>query len=365
MSLINNIFEKKHEPIRSYADFWIWFQQNKDKFFDVVKSRRNIEKDFFNKLSPKLSELKDGYFYLTGMLDDNIVELVLTADGNPKNIVFVEELVNSAPEIEGWKITAHKQPMDINKLSINMGDYEFSRENLDFYANESADYPDQIDISVIHNELNEENRRQIESGIYIFLDNYLGEIDFLTKIDNLKIIGKNEIEKEPVPISELKEFLIRREGKFVEKYEGVRYDTENDAYSILEAELQSGNMLLAVINTDLLNWNRKASHPWISVLTLKYDGSENNGMPDETDYALLNNIEEEITHNLKDKDGYLDIGRQTAESEREIYFACNDFREPSKVFYEVQQKYSDKFEIEYDIYKDKYWQSFERFNQNQ
>jgi hypothetical protein len=130
---------------------------------------------------------------------------------------------------------------------------------------------------------------------------------------------------------------------------------------MLEAELENGNKLLAVVNTELLNWDSKASHPWISIITFKYDGRKTNGMPNDNDYQLLNNVEEEILRELKDKNGYLNIGRQTAENEREIYFACNDFRKPSKVFYEIQQKYSDKFKIDYTIFKDKYWQSYERF----
>src|SRR5690606_20493277 len=108
MSFIKNIFGKKDKPIKSYSDFWNWFQNNEKTFFNVVKSHKDIEKGFFDKLSPKLAELKDGYFYLTGMYDDNTVELVLTADGNTKNIVFIEELIEQAPKINGWKFTALK-----------------------------------------------------------------------------------------------------------------------------------------------------------------------------------------------------------------------------------------------------------------
>ena len=36
-------------------------------FFDVVKIQRNIEKDFFDKLSPKLAELKDGFYVNLGI----------------------------------------------------------------------------------------------------------------------------------------------------------------------------------------------------------------------------------------------------------------------------------------------------------
>jgi len=193
------------------------------------------------------------------------------------------------------------------------------------------------------------------------LDNYLGELAFLNNIDNLKTIGKKEAVKELISIGKLKDYLTWRQKEFVEKYEGVRYDTESDTYSVLEAELESGNTLIAVINTELLNWDSKASHPWISVLTLKFDGSNSNGMPNKGDYKLLDKIEEDVMQELRDIDGFLNIGRQTAKGERDVYFACKDFRKPSKVFYDIQQKYSDSFGIEFDIYKDKYWKSVEKF----
>lgn len=364
MSFLKNIFGKKDEPIKSYSDFWTWFQKNEKDFFNVVKSSENIEKGFFNKLSPKLAELKEGYYYVTGMYDDNTVELVLTADGTIKNIVFIEELVEAAPKIEGWKFTALKPSLKIEDVTIKMGGIEFSSENLFFYSNELPNYPDEIDVCIIHNDMTDDNRQQIINGTYIFLDNYLGELDFVNNIDNLQVITKSEAKKELVPIAKLKDFLIWRQKEFVEKYEGVRYDTENDEYSIMEAELESGNMLLAVINTNLLEWDRQSSHPWLAVMTLKYDGSKKNGMPNNADYELLGSIEDEIMLSLKDKDGNLNIGRQTANNERDIYFACKDFRKASKTFYETQKNYGDKFEIKYDIYKDKYWQTFERFKQH-
>lgn len=364
MSFLKPIFGKKGEPLKSYTDFWNWFKKNEKDFFAVVKRHTNMEKDFFDKLSPKLEELKDGYFYVSGMFDDNTAELILTADGNTKNIVFVEELVNSAPQIKGWKFTALKPTSNIKDISIEMASHKFTDENISFYANNFPDYPDEIDITIVHNDLVEENKVQIQNGTQIFLDNYLGELDFINNIDCLTTIGKQDAQKELIPIAKLKDFLTWRQKEFIEKYEGIRYDTKNDNYGLLEAELHSGYKLFAVINTQLLNWDNKASHPWISVLTLEYDGSNNNGMPNDKDYELLDKIEECIMQKLKDFDGYLNIGRQTAKGERKIYFACKDFRKPSKVFFKTQQDHSDKFKIDYDIYKDKYWQSFERFNTN-
>ena len=362
MSFLKNIFAKKDDPVRTYDDFWNWFQKNEKSFFKSVNLHKNVEKDFFQKLSPKLDELKEDIYYLTGMYDQNTAELVLTADGSIKNIVFVEELVSAAPKIEGWKFTALKPALDIKDVSIKMQDYEFSTETLSFYANESPEYPDEIDITIVHKDLDEENRSTITSGIYIFLDNYLGELVFATTVDSIKVAGTNEAKNELVPIEKLKDFLKWRQKEFIEKYDGKRYDTDSDRYSILEAELQNGNALVAVINTDLLNWDSKASHPWMVVAELKYDGSKNNGMPDEETYKLLDGVENRIMEELKDFDGYLNIGRQTADNAREIYFACKDFRKPSKLLQQIQNDYKNKAGMSFDIYKDKYWKSFERFN---
>lgn len=364
MSFLKSLFNTKKQPINSYADFWNWFEQNEQKFHKVLKNQGNINKVFFDKLAPKLNELKDGFWYLAGMYDENTSELVITPDGAIKNIVFVEELIQKAPKITNWKFTALKPALDIENVRIDMAGYTFDSENLSFYSIDHKNYPDEIDIVIVHNEYNKQNESTIVNGTYIFLDNYLGELNSVTTIDNLKVISKNQAEKELIPISKLKDFLIWREKEFVEKYKGLRHNTDDDNYSSLEATLENGLPLLAIVNSDLLNWDSKASHPWISVMEIKYDGGNNNGMPNDSDYQLLNEIEEKIMLELKDSDGYLNIGRQTADSIREVYFASIDFRKPSKVLHNIKNEYENRIEIDFDVYKDKYWQSFNRFITN-
>jgi hypothetical protein len=362
MNILKNIFGKKENlAIKSNADFWTWFQKNELKFHEVVKSGNNFEEGFFDSLSEKLNELKDGYYFLAGMVSDDIAELVLTADGNLNNIVFVEEIVNEAPRLKNWKFTAFKKAYGSEGFEIKMGPMVFNDKNIFFYENKVENYTDNIDITLVYSDKNSNNASQMGQGVCIYLENYIGELEFATQIDAYNVIGKDEAKNELIPISKIKEYLIWRQKEFNEIYDGIWYDSINDAHSVMEAELESGNMLLAVINSDLLNWENKASHPWIGYLIFKYDGSKTNGMPNESDFQILNQIEEEILEELKDIDGNLYIGRQTADGEREMYFACKDFRLASKIFYNIQQKYSEKFEIEHGIYKDKYWQSFNRF----
>lgn len=359
MRIFNNILGKKHTSIKNYNNFWKWFNKNEQVFYNAVKSGNNIEEIFFDKLSLKLDEIKEGMYFQTGMFDDSTVELVITPDCDLKNIVFAEEIVNAAPKIKNWKFTALKSGFDIDKVKINTAGYTFDGDKLSFYPLDNEDYPDKIDIAIVHNDYKEDDKSNLLYGVSLFLDNYLGELNFVTSIDNLNLIPKEEAEKELISISELKNFLSQREKQFVENYSDVRYNTENDSYSSFETELQNGKPLVAIMNKTLLDWNCKASHPWILEVEVKYDGNNNNGMPNKKIYSRLDLLEDEMMFNLKDFEGYLNIGRQTADNSRLIYFACKDFRKPSKVMNDINLKYIDELDLSYEIYKDKYWQSFE------
>lgn len=361
MSLLKKLFTGKDEPITNYDDFWKWFIRHEKTFFNVVKNQDDIERKFFEKLSPKLGELMGGFYYLTGMLDDNTVELILTADGTIKNLVFVEELVGKAPAIAGWKFTAHKPEMSIENTQINMGKYIFNDESLWFYSNDNPKYPDEIDITIIHREFNENDKSSIVNGVFLFLDNYLGELKSVTTIDRVVVIGKGEATKELVPIEKLKAFLEWRQKEFVEKYHGLVKDTDDMQHSILEAETESGGRVIALINTDILNWENKPSHPWILTIDVPYDGSKNNGLPEEASNKDLWDLETRIAELLKSEDGYILIGHASVAGCRTMYFACKDFRKPSKVIHQMSVD-EPQWKISYDIYKDKYWTSFNRFN---
>lgn len=360
MKFLSNIFGKdKEEVVHSFGDFWTWFIDNEKQFYSIVKTRGDIEHDMLDKITPKLSQLHDGIFLLCGMQNEDTAELILTPDGNIKHIVFAEEIVAAAPEIDGWKFTALKPEAD-EGFYIGMQGLKVGEENLYFYANELWEQPDEIDIIIVHDDLNEDNSEAVKHAVFIFLDNYLGELTFATAIDNLSIIGKHEAEKELRPIIELKPYLAKRQNDFMEKYEGSRINTDDDAHSVMEAELESGFPLVAVVNTTLLTWDRKPSHPWIVDVEFKFDGNEF-GLADENTYEILNNIEEDILAELKDADGYLNIGRETAKGVRSVYFACKEFRKPSKVLHEIRKRNAYGIEMDFEIYKDKYWQSFNHF----
>lgn len=343
-----------------YQAFWEFFQNREQEFFNILKNYEQVEERFLDVVLPKLTMINDDFLLLVGMYDEETAELIITVDGNIPNIVYAEEFVRAAPRLKNWSFTALKPESDIDSSTISMGDMQFTKDNIFFYPREDESYPDEIDLVFIHEDLNEGNRDEIVNGTFLFIDNYLGELNFLTQIDNFSITGKKEAEKELIPVEKLKDFLRWREREFTERYAGSKITTDENAYSLFEANLDNGLPLIATINTDLLKWDEKASHPWISVFRIEYEGDERSGFPSEEDYERLNTIEDEMLQLLKPAEGHLNIGRETAANLREIYFASRDFRKISKVFTETLRRHPE-YAVTFEIFKDKYWQYFERY----
>jgi Family of unknown function (DUF695) len=364
MNFLKNLFSAKEKPINSYADFWAWFQQHEKEYYKVVKTNdtSKIDAEFFDNMAPKLAELRDCYFYLVGMEGD-IAELNFTADGSIPNFVYIEELVAAAPMIAGWRFVAHKDALceKISDMAIGMQDYDFSPKNINFYANDNTDYPDAIDITITYKDWVDKDEGAIKNGVFIFLENYLGEICFNCDIDEVEIIDEKAATQPLISIKKLPSFINWRQKEFIEKYEDSRHDTENDGYSNIESTFDNGLPIFGVINSDLLKWDGQASHPWIGKIMIHYEASAENGMPYEQAAEVLDTIFDELEEQLLDFEGNLFVARTIGDGERIINYVCNDFRKISKVYDAIQRKYGGQFGITYDIYKDKYWTSFDWF----
>ncbi|MBS1638350.1 MAG: DUF695 domain-containing protein [Bacteroidetes bacterium] len=362
MSFLKNIFgSQKEEPISNYTDFWQWFQLNEKMFRKTIGNAQRMEQEFFNKLSPKLDQLHKDIYMLAGMSDAGTVELILTPEGRIHNFVFVEDLVAAAPPIDGWKFTALKPALGFQGMAIKMGAYSFNENTLSFYSNDDPNYPDMIDITIVHTDYRENNKQEIMNGVFIYLDNVLGEEKSILVLDNVDFASRPPQGKELIPITKLVDYITWREKEFVEKYEATWFEVGDGNYAIMEGINPAGEKIIASMNTELLDWDAKASHPWILHLEVKYDGRSRNGMPDEETISLTNDIVDEMSDQLKDKEGYLWVGRKTGMNSREIYFACKEFRKPSRMAYAIQQKYSKQLHLEYTIFKDKYWFSLKQY----
>lgn len=358
MNFLKKLFGRR-EKVRDAHSFWEWFLLHERSFHAAVNGKKDINKSFLDQLMPKLEQLNSWFACSAGMCDTTTAELIITAQGDVKTFVFAEELVAAAPAITGWKFTALKPPTGL-AISIEMDGHIFNDKKMNFFSRDNPDYPDEIEITLVHNNLTEENKDIITNGTFIFLDNALGELNTATLIDNILISGSEEEHGELIPLEKLQDFLTWKEKEFVEKYNGARHNTKSDKYSILEAKDEKGLPSIALVNQELLDWDAKASHPWMMVIEITFK-PVNNGMPDKNVSAILNQFEDELVLLLPDSDGYLNLGRDTYNSKRTIYFACKEFRNCSRTVHRLLPNYSREVEITYDIYKDKYWRTMNRY----
>lgn len=357
MKFLQQLFGKSLKENDEFESFWQWFSENNQHFFQVVKQGGDIEKDFFDPLSRKLNKIRDGYYFLAGMLNDETVELVFTAEGVVRNFVFVEDLVAKAPTLKGWQFTAHKQAAG---GSIRFEDYIFDETTIYFFDRTDPDYPDEISIGIVHKQLDSTNNEKILNGVYIYLDNLLGDLRFAEIIDDLELFQEDAVAEPLLSMDKLDSFLVWRQKEFVERYHSVSYDPKNDQFALLESEGEN-EKLFAVVNKGVLAWEGRMSHPWMGRLTFHYDGSRNNGLPMDGDFEQLTKIDDEIQQQLNLENGHLYIGRQTCNNQRELYYAGRDFREISRVFDKVSKAYSRQYALEYIVFKDKYWRTMARY----
>src|SRR5215510_8800651 len=89
--------------------FWDWFIRNKYRFAKM--NGTDDAHDFLNELIEQMNPYNQWLKALAGPYEDGRFELIITADGDIALFCKVEELVNAAPSMEDWLITAHKPPI--------------------------------------------------------------------------------------------------------------------------------------------------------------------------------------------------------------------------------------------------------------
>lgn len=363
MSFLKKLFAPAREIIISdYKSFWEWFSLHQEEFYAILQSGNVVEARLMNRLIPALHKLNTGFFCVCAVETDHTAELIISAEGNVKNFVFVEDLISQAPYIPGWKFTALKPASGLDVMSTIMKGYEFNQEKIGFYAKKDPVHPDEISLVFVHEDYNEENAQQIENGTFAFLENAVGELNLATLIDDINISGPPHQDEETIPLDKLIPYLKWRETEFIEKYKGGRYNTAFDRYATFSGRDSLGRSSIGLMNTDLLKWDAKGSHPWMMTVTINYGGNYTNGMPDKEMFKKMDRFEKDLCDLLVDEKGYLNIGRQTYNGVRTIYFACSEFRQASRMAKMMIAEYRGAISADYSICRDKYWMTVERFS---
>ena len=347
------------KPSNTVTEFWKWFQENENHFREIYKDPTeglSFIEDIMEQLKPVNPWLKA----MAGQYGDDTFELVITTDGDIAFFSKAYELINAAPPITGWVFNALKPAMGFENIRINMYGREFSGNTVQFYPILDEAHPDEVTIMLTHQDYNEEDDEQFQTGGMILLENGLGELATATKIDGFETGpvpqgGAGDL----IPLTKLPDYLNWREKEFVEKYELQGGALPEESFSYMEAKDTEGRPMMAVMNQAYVDWDFKPAYPWLVIVELTFQ-SANNGLPNEQQLQEIEQIEEELLKLLPEK-RMIHLGHRIYDNTWRIFNYANDFMNVSRIILDYIDKNTSPYTIVLDIEKDKYWQTIEQF----
>ncbi|MDM5228526.1 hypothetical protein QUF73_20590 [Cytobacillus sp. NJ13] len=182
------MFKKFFGKNYTVADFWIWFEKNSQDYYRLKEENLN---SLFNKLSKQLSKInEDIAFEFSADLIQGKREFIISADGILSAFPDVIELVENAPQLEGFKIIAFRQKSAVEDIStIEYEDISLGPDDVYFTYRKNGDT---LDI-VLYLRGYDSDFEEWENAAFILLDTIIGEYDVATKIGSIDMLPYKEI----------------------------------------------------------------------------------------------------------------------------------------------------------------------------
>lgn len=153
--------------------FWDWFKVNEAKFFFLNQINDENEKErILDDLLFHLHEYCDHLFFEVGGHPNEKQDLIITAEGNTDYFETVESLVKQAPTLEYWSIIAFKPAIGFSAIEYN--GIKLNPETMYFNPlNNKASTKIGLRVHIDH--FNPTREKDFLQGVYLLLDNILGE----------------------------------------------------------------------------------------------------------------------------------------------------------------------------------------------
>jgi hypothetical protein len=348
--------EGTHTP----GSFWQWFSKNQDHFDQLNETNAEEAPARLNEIVEELKKYDPWFKALLGKYDDTSSELVITADGDIALFVKVEQFIEQAPALTGWRFTAHKPPLGFDEISIEMHGKTFSVDTVNFYPLIDPVYPDRVSIVFTHNEYDESKAEDFQTAASIYIQNALGELNTATEIDHYDIRSEPGDKSIMIPVAKLNDYLTWRAKEFVEKYDHASIKLPEELFYTIEGQDASGNIMMAIAVASYEHWDYKPVYCWWIRIEMEYAEAEN-GLPAPGTLQLLQDTEEKAVQLLTRQAGIIYTASKTFRGCRTIYFYAKNYRDSSLLLYDFCEKAGGELELGFFIEKDKYWQNMEEF----
>jgi hypothetical protein len=355
----------------AYEYFWKEFMEEEAILYKEIRADKLIEGettplDFIN----GLLETFEGIHAHLHYDKTKMAQILFSASQSIEKFVFVEALVQHAPKLKRWQFIPLALTPAPRQLTVSINEtIKFDRNKLFFYPNLDPKFPDEVHIVVVHDDYGKEDPEAYHFGAAFLLGNDLGELAFAEQIDRLSVVGQAPPKTELIPLTRIDGYLKWRNKEFVENYE-ARWQKEDDPVIVQIAGFLKTDeeptpestkpQIMGAFNQTLLEWEDRAAYPWLLQLDIEFSAEPVEEIDDDFK-KYIEIIERELKEALEDKDEYVRIGTLDYGHYISFYYGCKEFREISKIIHEMMCFWENKYERRYEIIKDKYWRSFEKY----
>ncbi len=210
---------------QSAKQFWKWFEKNNQAYLFINEVDPEINAQLQNKLKQKLHAYCENLWFEIGGHPNNEQELIITAEGNTDYFGHVEVLINAAPTIPNWKVSAFIPPREAD-FKLKFEDVELNASEMWFESLENPEWPEAIGINVcIKNYDLVKDNGWLMPAVYKVLDYVLGEQSFALDIEHIEV---GEVTDEPeeeglMKLLELRAFVRRKKSAHLKRRENGSY----------------------------------------------------------------------------------------------------------------------------------------------
>lgn len=302
------------------AEFWNWFSRNNHKYLFLGEIGDDEKNRMLDELLAHLHRYCEHLFFeIGGHPKDDHVDLIITAEGIAEHFDKVEELVDAAPVIKGWRFLKFRQPHGPG-FRANYGGKVFDPDQIIFIPLYNEEIPEAIAIRVCYPDFTEEEKSVFINGTYITLDSLIGEKSVVQDVDYFDVV------RTPEDISEDDYPRLSSIGQYIKERKHYKYPGEK--FDVVEQTDKDGYLTFVTVNFAYRDFRYKDSFPWFMKITMKVNAYNENGHPEEEEAEVLNSFEDFLDATIKEHGIAHYIGRTTLYKKREILYYVDD---PGKI----------------------------------
>lgn len=197
---------KKPSKEERIEAFWKWFVDNQQSFENLPRPHdsESVHQQL-DQIRNELIKISDGLVAEVSKNQEGFRDLTISAEGDKDKFPIVREIVDKAPQIQGWNIVAFRQRAPI-AFVLETPSIRYSTDEMFF---EPLIDGSEFDAIVYAPDLKQvDEKKAFHFGI-IVMDNLLGEYDSAMKVRRYDFRDVEEVQdrKRLKPLSELPNFV--------------------------------------------------------------------------------------------------------------------------------------------------------------